>query len=251
MKKLNQLLTVFAASAMLLSTANATPVTRNDVVGADTTLAASDTHVITTSGCASASACTLEEFANGGTMTVNGITLSNFSIDWTQGAYDSIAPADLLVYGLDNVISPFTGAFGIQGTNDFPFDIFGFDTGDMDFSFDLSVAAGMEMIGLGGVNQIFAGSIFSSFLTLEADNGSFLDFYDDDNTTPGLLTENFAGVSTLNVTAALSNFADDNGFLFYDGFQFAIETTNVPEPAPLLLMLIALGWLGYRRQSAK
>ena len=250
MKKMLKSITLLAATGLMASAAYATPVSRADVVG-DTSSSIGDTvgtATVETSGCSSATVCTLDDLMNGGSMTVNGITISGASVDFTHGAYENISFSAIEFYGLDSVIDPYTGGFGMRGNSDYPFDLYGFDAGDMDISFQVTTIMGLELTGMGAVNQVFAGQDFSSALSFEGDNGMALDFYNSDTDADGILATAFDATSSFMMTSAISNFADNGGYNFYDGYQIAF-TTQIPEPAPLLLMAGGLLWL-VRRKTA-
>ncbi|MCO7227277.1 hypothetical protein [Pleionea sp. CnH1-48] len=249
MKRLTKLLGLVTLSAACITNAFATPVTRADVTGDTQNLATGAPSVIDVVGCYSATACTLEDFANGATMTVNGITISGVSLDFTAGAYDGMDLSSIEFYGLDNVIDPYTGGFGMRGTGGttFPLDMFGFDSGDMDITFNIATMAGLEMIGLGAVNQVFGGSNYTSDLFLDGNNGASVSFADSDSNNTGIETAAFAATSSIDFTAAFSNFADTDGFLFHDGFQFALATQSIPEPGSLVVLLAGLAYFARKK----
>ena len=235
-----------AGAAFFATSVTATPLRVGDDQNAAT--GAPMPAVIETSGClATDVSCTLAELAAGGSMTINGITIDGAAVD-LFGAYEGLED-DLEIYGIDNIIDPFLGGFGLRAVSGFPLDLTGFDTGDLFIDLNVSVAAGLEMLGLGGVNQVFSiDDNSSSLLDVEVDGDFFLGFTNGDD---GILTDQFAeALTSFTLSLSLFNFAEDGEFVLYDGFQIAIEAADVAEPATIAVVGLALlGLFGVRRKS--
>lgn len=200
---------------------------------------------ISTMGCSGVDFCSFNDFAGGGSITVDGVTVSGASLDFEAGAYAGLDQDALVIVGIDT--GPNAGF--LFGSSSLELDLFGFDSGDLDFIFDVMVAAGSNIVGFGLQNAIFtADGDWFSFASLD-DGFDFVSVLEDQDGGNDSDFIGIAGASMLTMTASLSNFADDGSVLLYDGFVMSFATADIPEPAILALMMLGLAGIAASRRK--
>ena len=222
------------------------------IAGSCALFAGSAQAAVVTSGCASATSCTLAELYAGGSITANGVEFGSWALNFD----DSDNPIDasaVTVTGLEGM-----GSASLA----FAFDpMLAVEDGEFieyDFDFVASIIGGSMANIVGAALEIADGAI-------GADGG--FDFFEVNAGLPSIaevLSLDESGIdsttSMFSVLSLLADFdfqaeADDGGFAFLSGFVYSIalseDVSDVPVPGAFLLMLTALGAGGAMRRKSK
>ena len=208
------------------------------IAGSCALFAGSAQAAVVTSGCASATSCTLAELYAGGSITANGVEFGSWAL--TVTVLEGMGSASL-AFAFDPMLAAEDGEFI-----------------EYDFDFVASIIGGSMANIVGAALEIADGAI-------GADGG--FDFFEVNAGLPSIaevLSLDESGIdsttSMFSVLSLLADFdfqaeADDGGFAFLSGFVYSIalseDVSDVPIPGAFLLMLTALGAGGAMRRKSK
>ncbi len=215
---------------------------------------------ISTSECSSSTSCTFSEFASGGSITVNGITLEGAAIVSSMGEYSGLDLDALSIVGDDSNGAGFSFA-AADGIMDLSGDAFGI----LDLVFDVTVTSGDLITSIELLNNAGGTGLWSAGTTLTGD-GIFVEEIDGTLDDGGVILFGATdpnAIIIIDPREAITLFGtvdnrteeDEAGpasasflsMLLYDGFT--IRFNSIPEPTALMLMLLGLAGivLGRRR----
>lgn len=215
---------------------------------------------ISTSECSSATSCTFNDFANGGSLTVNGITLEGAAIVDSMGEYTGLDLDALSIVGDDSNGAgfSFTAADGIM-------DLSGDAFGILNLVFDVVVTSGDLITSIELVNNVNGTGLWSAGTSFGDGESIFVEEIDGTLDDGGIILFGATdpnAIIIIDPREALTLFGtvdnrteeEDVGplsaallsMLLYDGFTLRFNA--IPEPTALMLMLFGLAAIGLRRR---
>lgn len=209
---------------------------------------------VLTSGCASATSCTLEELYAGGVITVGDVIFDSWVLNFDDSD-EEIDPSTIVVTGVEGATTAslaFVMDPAVAVDDSAPFI-------EYDFDFLASMSSESLRTIVGAALEILDGDIGAE--------GGF-DFFEVNAGLPSLSTvlslDAAGSASTASLFSVLSLLADfdfqaesDGGRAFLNGFAFTLDLAGdvvvgeVPIPGAFVLMLTAMGGFGAMRRKAK
>lgn len=263
----------FAAAVLLLGSTYSLSVAAGPIASAGTVENAlgpvATPAAVSTSGCADAGFCTLQELVDGGSISAGGVNFANFDLPFQfnlgadtdgDGVGDSFDMANVHVTPVEvagGVILVYNHApFGFGGP--LPSLVFAEGSALWNITYDVSTDAGTFLIGAGINSFGVAGTSdadYSIDMEMLLNGGDLADLF-----AFGILEDNafvdfgfddialFAAMTGLSVENAFVHIASE-GLSLLNIFQqlFLTEQVDVPAPSALFLMLIGLAALRRRR----
>jgi MYXO-CTERM domain-containing protein len=207
-----------------------------------------------TTGCASATSCTLAELFAGGTIAVNEVAFGGWTLDFEdtagQGSVDETA---IVVSGIDETpIDPTTGQLGLLFTAD-PALTFGFL--EYDFQFTATITSGARTLTDVALNLIDASTGGGdNFIEVNADliPGGLLSVDTggptDSEALPDLVSLELDPDIQMEEEGGAS---DPSLSQFSFVLQISGQPVDVPAPPALALLLVGLGGIAAHRMRRR